>query len=138
MTHYDVLGVAADADLSAIKEAYHAQVRRLHPDKTRRGADTVAFDAVQRAWQALRDASTRAAYDASLRERAMLAAPISVVADVDLDDMLFDAPSRAFRWPCRCGHVFVVTEAQLDAGLAEPLPCAGCTLQIRVLFDVVD
>ena len=48
MTHYDVLGVAADADLSAIKEAYHAQVRRLHPDKTRRGADTVAFDAVQR------------------------------------------------------------------------------------------
>lgn len=133
-SHYEILGVRSDADLLSIKEAYHAQVRRLHPDKSRvRSAD---FDAVQRAWETLRDASSRAAYDASLRERAMLAAPISVVADVDLDEMQFDALTRSFRWPCRCGHVFTVTEAQLDAGLAEPLACSGCTLQIRVLFDI--
>jgi diphthamide biosynthesis protein 4 len=135
-SHYDVLGVAADADVATIKDAYHSRLLRLHPDKCAPSAATAtAFDAVQRAWHTLREPTSRAAYDASLRERQMLAAPISVVTDVDLDDMRFDEATRTFRHDCRCGELFVISEEQLAAGLDGPVACHGCSLQIRVLFE---
>jgi curved DNA-binding protein CbpA len=137
MTHYEVLGVDVNADVASIKAAYHSRVLLLHPDKRRHSPSSSAseFDALQLAWHTLRDVSARAAYDASLRERAMLSAPISVVSDVDLDDMQFDELSRLFLHACRCGDVFSVSEDQLASGLDCPIACHGCSLQIRVLYE---
>jgi hypothetical protein len=36
----------------------------------------------------------------------MLAVPISVVTDVDLDEMQFDDATRQFHYDCRCGERF--------------------------------
>jgi curved DNA-binding protein CbpA len=133
MTHYDVLGVDRDASLATIRERYRVLVVQLHPDKARH--PTVAsFDALQLAWHTLRDASLRAAYDASLREQAMLAVPTSVVTEVDLDDMLYDEAARHFHCDCRCGERFVVTELQLERGL-DTLSCHACSLSIRILYQ---
>lgn len=68
-THYDVLGVARDADLADIRRAYRERARALHPD-TALGPDTVVgMSAVNEAWAVLRDPGRRRAYDAELDGR---------------------------------------------------------------------
>jgi hypothetical protein len=63
-TYYDVLGIWPDAAPDAVKQAWRRLVRDLHPD---RGGSAAAFDAVQRAYDTLRDPNSRAEYDRSLR-----------------------------------------------------------------------
>jgi hypothetical protein len=72
-THYEVLGVAPDADQDAVRRAYTALARTHHPDRQagRPLADRIVADRKMRevnaAWQVLRDPGRRVAYDASLR-----------------------------------------------------------------------
>jgi curved DNA-binding protein CbpA len=57
---YAVLGVAPDADGPAIHAAYRRAVRRTHPDA---GGSAAEFEAVQDAYETLRDPARRAAHD---------------------------------------------------------------------------
>lgn len=73
MSHYDVLGVAADATPEQVKRAYYRRARRLHPD-AHAGSGRAVVDEAERAmaelndaWFVLRDEARRASYD---RERA--------------------------------------------------------------------
>ncbi len=68
-SHYDVLGVRADATQDEIRRAYHALARRHHPD-TQPDADPtaaresgLAMAAVNDAWEVLGDPVRRRAYD---------------------------------------------------------------------------
>lgn len=63
---YAVLGLARDADAAAIHRAYRQAVRRTHPDA---GGSATAFEAVQEAYETLRDPTRRAAHDAGARPR---------------------------------------------------------------------
>lgn len=65
-TYYDILGLPRDANQKAIKQAWRRLVRDAHPD---RGGSAAQFDAVQRAYEVLRDTNTRTEYDRSLRQR---------------------------------------------------------------------
>ena len=74
-THYEVLGVATDADRETIRRAYIALARASHPDRSAGDADrrTDAAETIRRAndaWAVLGDESRRRAYDQSLRGRA--------------------------------------------------------------------
>jgi curved DNA-binding protein CbpA len=62
-SHYEVLGVAADASDAEIKSAYRRQARVHHPDG---GGDALTMGLVNEAYDVLRD--SRAAYDRSLIE----------------------------------------------------------------------
>src|SRR6478735_5740097 len=57
---YEVLGVPADADATALRAAYRKALRQAHPDT---GGDPAAFHAVQRAWELVGTAEARAAFD---------------------------------------------------------------------------
>lgn len=60
-TYYEILGVAQDADGHALKQAYRAAAKRLHPDAgTRSDAAMVRLNA---AYDTLRDPGKRVAYD---------------------------------------------------------------------------
>lgn len=61
LTHYEVLRVAPDADLAAIRAAYRRRARETHPDT---GGDADEFAAVALAWWTLSDPDRRSAYDA--------------------------------------------------------------------------
>jgi hypothetical protein len=61
LTHYEVLGVAPDADRATIRAAYRRRARETHPDA---GGDDAAFAAVALAWWTLSSAERRARYDA--------------------------------------------------------------------------
>lgn len=61
---YDVLGVARDADESAIKKAYRKLAMQYHPDRNAGDATAeVRFKEVNEAYEVLKDTQKRAAYD---------------------------------------------------------------------------
>ena len=72
-SHYEVLGVARGVTPEEVKRVYYTHARRLHPDRFRRDADEeqrqridAAFAKVTQAYETLKDASLRAAYDLKL------------------------------------------------------------------------
>jgi len=58
---YDILGVAPDADESAIKKAYLKMARQFHPDKNPEGAEK--FKEIQVAYEVLSDPEKKQLYD---------------------------------------------------------------------------
>ena len=69
MDPYAVLGVARDASVSEIRQAYVALARSTHPDV--RGDDPDAAEQMRRinlAWEMLSDADSRAAIDRRLQQ----------------------------------------------------------------------
>ncbi len=75
--HYEVLGVARSATPAEVKRVYYAHARRLHPDLFRRDADEeqrqridAAFAKIAQAYETLKDASLRGAYDLKLSKQS--------------------------------------------------------------------
>jgi DnaJ-domain-containing protein 1 len=75
-THYEVLGVMRSASADEVKRVYYSHARRLHPDRFRRDADEetrqridAAFARVAQAYDVLKDAALRAAYDLKLAKK---------------------------------------------------------------------
>ena len=66
-SHYDVLGVRADASASTIKAAYRRRMRELHPDSSARPVNHDEISSVSAAWKVLSNSKRRGAYDATLR-----------------------------------------------------------------------
>lgn len=65
---YRVLGVEADAPLADIKAHYRLLQRWLHPDRIQDAGDAVFAVRVNGAWQHLRNAERRAAYNHALAQ----------------------------------------------------------------------
>ena len=61
--YYEVLGVPAGADADVIKSAYRRLARKYHPDVSKEKDAENRFKAVNEAYEVLRDAKKRAAYD---------------------------------------------------------------------------
>ncbi|MBT6277964.1 MAG: DnaJ domain-containing protein [Chromatiales bacterium] len=61
--YYKTLGVERDASAEVIKSAYRRAARRFHPDVSKETNAEERFKAVGEAYEVLRDAQKRAAYD---------------------------------------------------------------------------
>ncbi len=74
-THYQILGVADDADHKTIQTAYYRAARKWHPDNHSSSSSTQAKKAeeamrrVNQAWDVLGDKSKRRSYDRELIQR---------------------------------------------------------------------
>ncbi|MDO4643818.1 MAG: DnaJ C-terminal domain-containing protein [Cardiobacteriaceae bacterium] len=64
--YYEVLGVAQDASATDIKKAYHKLVRQYHPDISKNPDADKKTSEINQAYNTLKDAEKRAAYDAEL------------------------------------------------------------------------
>ena len=155
-THYAVLGVDESADAVTIKNAFRSLVLRYHPDKAKSRAserssnsvnngnrdddDSEMINAIQKAYNVLREPTLRQAYDAQLQlertrqkgrwESAIVIQTSDCITEHDEDG------SPILVYPCRCG-------AYLDTSPLEPLDdddvgsvneedglleCPGCSL----------
>jgi len=86
---YAVLGVTRDANQAAIHAAYRASVRRTHPDA---GGSVAAFEAVQEAYDVLRDPAKRRAWDAEpVRPRMQPTASRPTAASRRMEDLLAES-----------------------------------------------
>ena len=61
--YYEILGVTRAADADEIKRAYRKLARKFHPDVSKEKNAEDRFKEVQEAYEVLRDAEKRAAYD---------------------------------------------------------------------------
>lgn len=61
MNPYEILGVKPDATQEQIKKAYRTKAQKAHPDK--HGGNTEEFQAIQKAYEILRDPERRAMFD---------------------------------------------------------------------------
>jgi len=61
--YYAVLGVPRDADAAVIKTAYRKLARKFHPDVSKEADAEERFKEVAEAYETLKDAEKRAAYD---------------------------------------------------------------------------
>lgn len=61
--YYSILGVARDADSAAIKKAYRKLAHQYHPDVSKDPAGEEKFKEISEAYQTLKEADKRAAYD---------------------------------------------------------------------------
>lgn len=66
-THYDILGVEPGTDEVEIKAAFRRLARRYHPDVSVEAGAEDKFKSISAAYDVLRDADKRGAYDRSLR-----------------------------------------------------------------------
>jgi hypothetical protein len=66
-THYQILGLAEDADLEQVKAAYRLAAKRHHPDQ---GGDPARFQQATEAYETLVDPIRRSVYDATLAARS--------------------------------------------------------------------
>jgi curved DNA-binding protein CbpA len=62
-THYEVLGIAVDADEAEVRAAFRMRARALHPDA---GGDADDMRAVNEAWHVLGNPRRRAAYNVEI------------------------------------------------------------------------
>ena len=86
---YAVLGVARGADEAQIHAAYRDAVRRTHPDA---GGSAAAFEAVQEAYEMLRDPAKRGVWDAeSPRPRAAPTAANPAFSSSTMEDLLAES-----------------------------------------------
>ena len=67
--YYEILGVARDADDATIKKAYRKLAHKYHPDVSKDPQGEGKFKEVAEAYETLRDAEKRAAYDQLGRQR---------------------------------------------------------------------
>src|SRR5258708_32873971 len=77
--HYEALGVPRSADAEAIRAAYRAHAKELHPDLSE-GPSNEAFLRLQEAYDVLRDPERRASYDDTLAREAAMAEAVRQTA----------------------------------------------------------
>ena len=79
--HYAVLGLAPDATLPAIRQAFRQKASAWHPDRNTTPEAPARFRAVQTAWEVLSDGGRRTDYDDN-RRRSLLADPLETARGV--------------------------------------------------------
>ncbi len=133
LSYYQLLELAPGAPASAVKQAYYAASRKLHPDANRHlaGPDREALDRIAKriseAYQVLRDQRRRQAYDAQLGGGATRIPLAEAEARADkqaLDDYLGKTPNgRRF---------FGLARADLDKG---DLASAARNMKMALTFE---
>lgn len=162
--HYTVLNLPPPTSTSTfkppsaqdIKAAYRLALLAHHPDKSAviastQNKDTPSVDAIKIAYTTLTSPALRKEYDRTLLFHFSKSDSPSQQRNgyagsetLDLDDLSYDAESGIWYLVCRCGEKrgYVVTERNLEkeelaGGREIVVGCSGCSLWIRVAFDVV-
>lgn len=147
----------------ALKASYRRTLLQHHPDKasTQRSQgdekghlaliDRFTVDQIVQAYETLSDPVSREAYNQRL-DKARRDTVVSQQTDAkkfaasttetfDLEELNYEDDKQLWVRSCRCGDSYQVTEAQLEKAATDGeiiVGCHGCSLSIRVMFQVVE
>ena len=166
-TYYEILNLdprISNPSPKEIKAAFHAALLRHHPDKASTAAHTLpavpanaghsrdqySIDQIIEAYQTLIDSTGRETFDVNGQQNGK----VTITGDVqtvihtgfevhDLDELDYNEDHHCWQKSCRCGDArsYVVEEQALERVGSEGeiyVACAGCSLFIKVLFDIAD
>ena len=89
-THYEVLGIDANADETEIKKAYRSLSFKHHPDRSQDPDSSNIMQRINEAYEVLREPQSRQQYDAELNGHHMHANPfMGNMGGINIFDMLF-------------------------------------------------
>jgi molecular chaperone DnaJ len=138
---YDVLGVARDASDGAVKKAFRALARELHPDVNRHDPEAEEkFKEAAEAYEILSDSERRATYDRygfdGLDSRGFASAAHGFGSFADIFDAFFGGdPFGAFGGRAAAGRVQGGdVGVEVEISLAQAATGAG----VQVAYDLVD
>ena len=131
--YYELLGVARDADETAIKKAFRRLARQLHPDVSEEPDAEVRFREVTEAYEVLSNSETRALYDRyghdGLRSKGFSPTQFDMAGLGDLFSMFFgeDVFSGGMRGGrgargADVGAQIEIDLAQAATGITMPVP----------------
>lgn len=103
-TLYSLLGTNQGAGESDLKSAYRRMARQWHPDVCKEADATSRFQAINAAYETLKDPLARRKYDAGLKFMASLEQPRR---DSDPFASLSIGKDYGYRAPLRCGLLMV-------------------------------
>ncbi|KAI9733697.1 MAG: Diphthamide biosynthesis protein 3 [Cirrosporium novae-zelandiae] len=63
--------------------------------------------------------------------------PENIYDEIEIEDMTFDPTLQIYHYPCPCGDRFEIFIDDMRDG-EDIAVCPGCSLMIRVIFDVDD
>ena len=146
-SYYDLLNISCSATDEEIRQAYRGLALQLHPDKQNninvkqklesKQSNYTSFEQLQIAYETLRDEQKRQAYDLLLKQKEAAAIAAAVSGEVGLEDMTYEEDQDTYEWPCRCGTMYLIYADDLAEGI-DIHNCPGCSLNIRVLYEVDD
>ena len=61
---------------------------------------------------------------------------MSFYDEIELEDLTYHAATQLYTYPCPCGDQFEISLADMRDG-EDVAVCPSCSLQVRVIFDVV-
>ena len=162
VTHYERLGLPNHPNLTAsdVKEAYRRTLLVQHPDKSKQRPTSSTYssiDQISTAYKTLIDSDKKTAYDQTLRKHADTHTDVpsdvghACIESYDLDDLkhtLNKEGKGIWFKTCQCGNRngYTITEQELERAVNNIaastevqevlLGCEGCSLVIRVVFNV--
>ncbi|KAK0433973.1 hypothetical protein EV421DRAFT_1909687 [Armillaria borealis] len=121
---YQVLSISRSASLPEIKVAYHKMLLQHHPDKNvlrKDGQARVDVTVIKEAYFILSD-------------------PVSRLQVISLDDFdeepsMNDSDYSAWKYKCRCGGVYTITEKEMESG-HHSIACSSCSEVIWVGYEL--
>ncbi|KAH8295091.1 hypothetical protein KR018_007054 [Drosophila ironensis] len=142
---YELLNVPSSAGLEEIKNSYKQLILQCHPDKLQQlddpnpGPPTAGdFNAINAAWNTLKDATRRRHYDAQLLQ-SKFQTHSNIFARVALAEMEpfrgddGSPESEGYAYNCRCGGHYLFEAADESPSADEVIvECSECSLVIVV------
>lgn len=156
LDYYNLLGIPRDASQGDIKIAYHRTLLQSHPDKrvkspTLAGSvfsphssrDDVDIALIKEAYKTLIDSSLREGHDTSLNREASNGRGPRPAQVVSLEEFVvhdreeLDATEQEWRYSCRCGGIYRITEDDLECG-RHLVGCQSCSEVVWVGYELVE
>jgi diphthamide biosynthesis protein 4 len=152
--YYTILGIQQSASFEEIKRAYHRALLAHHPDKRAHPSTppvpgpsnlstlgiqpTPDVDTLRAAFATLSSPRLRAEYDISLARgfKPSCPRPAQMLSLEDFSEGDDDA-AGIWTYPCRCGGVYKLGEAEMDQG-QHLVGCGSCSEVVWVGYEVVD
>jgi diphthamide biosynthesis protein 4 len=131
--YYSILSVQPTASQAEIKAAYHRALLCSHPDKSKNPLP-VDIALIKEAYAVLSSVSTRVSYDTQLLNKPPGPRPAQIVSLAELDE---DADEPEYRYSCRCGGNYRITEGEMDKGV-HLVGCNSCSEVIWVGYEVIE
>ncbi len=95
--YYAILGIKYNADISAIKEAYHGLVKKYHPDVSKEAGAEERTKKINEAYAVLRDSKLREEYDrSSFKGESYIGADAAKCISRELFRIYSDARAKDF------------------------------------------